>query len=505
MNINITTIISIVAALYAAYRIWKFVFKNSLSYRREPEDSLIYVSFETINKLIEFRNTVKSGNHPKAGTLHPGWSTSGVIDSLRSSRIIATNKHHKSISYTGAWIMPEGWALVVPQDKDRDEVLKEYMNVVKLGRLEEFIYLSREDVRSLIQNGFYYNYNRKCHIREVALRYPGWTWEELRDPLASGNHLHYTMPKGSIHSADDLPPGYIGVLISRKGMVLLDDGSLDHPARRASWSRNHSIRISEHCLTGRSSFSSPVIVHSPNASAHVPDSVRREFLLPISSELNTPAVVAVKDVIDRLRRHVSGYPTVTLVQATLSCMVFDPERSLTNEPMQSAGRGFVYEKHADGRNLRHKPTKDRLEWYKSQHQAYTESMSRIVQHTVNEFGFALIIDLHFYTKEPMYFEDSTKTRPELCVGIDATHTPPWLKDLVVSKFSIGFSVDINTPHTGSYVPETLRDSNIPVYSITLKFRDDVLARPYASVYIENQVRELASEAIEYLDKVHKSS
>ncbi len=341
-------------------------------------------------------------------------------------------------------------------------------------RSEPHIYLSRQDVSDLAHHNVCTQFDSRHRRRHVAHRYPGWSWEEIHDALQQSGHLrrHGNQAVPSLH----LPEGFIGVLINRVGEVVLDDGSLVHPAREQSWARQDGRRLSEHCAFRGFAAWSPVIVHAPHTSLHIPASVRAELLLDdegIRNELATMTDAGVAEVLDYLNA-LPAEVRPAIVAALMSRLVFDPERFPAGDEMEAVGMGLVYTHRADGTLLRSEITPERLEWYRAQHRAYTESLERVVDSTLERFDTAVIIDLHSYPRDPLGYEDSTRPRPEVCIGTDAFHTPQWLLDATEAALTARFETAVNTPFAGAYVPGRFYRRDPRVHSVMLEFRRDTL-------------------------------
>ncbi len=356
------------------------------------------------------------------------------------------------------------------------------------------IYLSSQDVSDLARHNGYTQFNSHHHI---AHRYPSWSWEEIHDVLQRSGHLR--RPGKQAVPSPYLPEGTIGALISRAGEVLLDDGSLVHEAREQSWSRHDDLRLSEHCVFRGFTASSPVIIHAPHTSLHIPASVRAELLLDdeeLRGELEAMTDAGVSGVID----HLSGSPAEVrpaIVAAAMSRLVFDPERFPNGDEMEAVGMGLVYTRRSDGAPLRSELTPERLEWYRAQHRAYTASLERVVDSALDRFGAAVIIDLHSYARDPLGYEDSTRPRPEVCIGTDSFHTPPWLLAATELALAAHFETAVNTPFVGAYVPGRIYRQESRVHSVMIEFRRDMLENSDGLCAATEAIQRAALAAIQH--------
>jgi N-formylglutamate amidohydrolase len=73
---------------------------------------------------------------------------------------------------------------------------------------------------------------------------------------------------------------------------------------------------------------------------------------------------------------------------------------------------------------------------------------------LENFGRVLVVDCHSFPSRPLPYEiDQSPERPDICLGTDSFHTPPWLTEIAWSEFrEAGFCVEINRPFSGALVP-----------------------------------------------------
>ncbi len=138
----------------------------------------------------------------------------------------------------------------------------------------------------------------------------------------------------------------------------------------------------------------------------------------------------------------------------VSRLLCDVERFIgPDELMEQYGMGFCYEKAFDGTVIKHV-----TEEAKAAARKYYDEYHARVNKICDWHKRVLFIDLHSYTDEilpPHAKTDGSKT-PDLCIGTDARYTPPRLKEIVMQRFSqAGFSVAVDQPYSGLYVPETV--------------------------------------------------
>lgn len=493
------------AFLYLFFTVWESI---SLRRARKPipaPTAPLFVSEAEVLKLFADYDAKKTAAWPS------GWTDFLIMRALFRSRLSSVSDGWSDGLFSGVWVLQNLYAVAVSSEDSPEFVLDSYREDLDSGLAETHIYLSRQEVFSLANHSFYIPVGRGYNLSHVWDNYPGWSWPELYNPLAQNGHLRRW--DSNEVSARHLPKGFIGVLISRSGEVVLDDGSVDHPARTQSqrrsrrfrWSRPDTrLRLPEQCsVRGVADWlpsDSPVVIHAPHTSSHVPSAVRQELLLDddeLLDELKAVTDAGLEDVIQLLLDLPHGkMPAV--VSATLSRLVFDPERFAEGDPAEAVGHGLVYTKRSNGSPLRDDLSPKRLDWYKSQHRTYTEFCESFVSQSVKKFGCSVILDLHSYSKDPFECENKSLSRPELCVGVDSFHTPAWLEEAVMSVFSPHFEVAKNTPFSGSYVPGGLYHSDDRVFSVMLEFRRDVLETPDGALRAFHAISEFLEVVYEHL-------
>jgi N-formylglutamate amidohydrolase len=73
---------------------------------------------------------------------------------------------------------------------------------------------------------------------------------------------------------------------------------------------------------------------------------------------------------------------------------------------------------------------------------------------LDEFGVANILDCHSFSDKPFQRDlDQNSFRPDICIGTDKFHTPSrWITYAYKLFTSNGFSVKIDNPYEGTFVP-----------------------------------------------------
>lgn len=224
------------------------------------------------------------------------------------------------------------------------------------------------------------------------------------------------------------------------------------------------------------------LFHIPHSSINIPnydhfiddiDIINKELIL--STDIATDQIFIV-----------DGIKCIVCNFSRLYC---DVERFVVNEPMDKFGRGLYYTKTTDNTLLRTFDFKDYNHVYESYYRKYHNDLNKSIANILNNEGIVRIVDCHSYNENRLYFE-SDSDRPDICIGVDEFHTPQYLINIFKLKFeSFGFSVGINTPYSGTFVPCDYYQQNKNVESIMI----EINKRTYMvndSIVIPNKVQML---------------
>src|SRR5690606_9044349 len=89
-----------------------------------------------------------------------------------------------------------------------------------------------------------------------------------------------------------------------------------------------------------------------------------------------------------------------------------------------------------------------------------------------EHGRCLVIDCHSFPSVAHPYEmDQGATRPDICLGTDAFHTPPALLARAEALYrDAGFSVEVDRPFAGALVPAVhyRRDARVQALMVEVK-------------------------------------
>lgn len=219
----------------------------------------------------------------------------------------------------------------------------------------------------------------------------------------------------------------------------------------------------------------PVVLHVPHSSRHVPASVREHLLLSDSelaieleymTDSGTAELVAAvaEGAAVRPWRFVNG----------VSRLVVDPERFTDErEEMRSVGMGAVYSRTSHGQALRADDPTHEAELLDTWFAPYAAALAECVDARLAATGTAVLVDVHSFAARPLPYElHAGDRRPEVCLGTDSRHTPPWLLALARGAFA-QFDVAVDEPFRGTYVPLRHYGTDPRVVSVMLEIRRDV--------------------------------
>jgi N-formylglutamate amidohydrolase len=220
---------------------------------------------------------------------------------------------------------------------------------------------------------------------------------------------------------------------------------------------------------------SPVIIHVPHASTHIPDHIAQRLLLS-AEELQQELDLMTDGLTDQLARLASQKARVTpwIFENTLSRLVFDPERFPDEtEVMNQVGMGVVYSRTSDQRPLRDISESESQEIIDTYFKPYSLAFQALVAERLEALGHVVIIDLHSYPVVASDYElYKESARPAVCLGVDDFHTSEALVALATREMSGLGEIDINTPFVGTYVPLEFYGRDATVQSIMLELRRD---------------------------------
>ena len=219
------------------------------------------------------------------------------------------------------------------------------------------------------------------------------------------------------------------------------------------------------------------VFHVPHDGAKLPEDLMRS--LCVSEETFRAYHEKMRDVgMQQIipEEYRLPYQSVCFDVSRLLC---DVERFIgPDEIMERYGMGYCYERAFDGvriKNVTDELRRQTLEYYTAHHARMDELCRRHKR--------VLVFDLHSYSDEiiPADFLRSGVPTPDVCIGADERYTPKKLVDLAEKRFSsLGLSVAVNYPYSGSYVPNAVLSGECRGVSIMLEFNRRCYCSPDGS-------------------------
>ncbi|MFD5793870.1 N-formylglutamate amidohydrolase [Streptomyces diastatochromogenes] len=225
---------------------------------------------------------------------------------------------------------------------------------------------------------------------------------------------------------------------------------------------------------------SPVLLHVPHSARAIPRDVREGILLDdaaLGLELDhiTDAHTA------RIAERAAGLAGITPWRFVnrLSRLVVDPERFPDErEEMLAVGMGAVYTRTTHRGELRAADT-DPEPLVERYFRPYARAMTEAVAGRLAATGRAVVIDVHSYPSEALPYElHGAGPRPPVCLGTDAFHTPPELREAARKAFARCGETGLDSPFSGTYVPLEYygRDRRVSALMVEIR-RDTYMTEP----------------------------
>ncbi|MEV5342156.1 N-formylglutamate amidohydrolase [Streptomyces sp. NPDC052676] len=218
---------------------------------------------------------------------------------------------------------------------------------------------------------------------------------------------------------------------------------------------------------------SPVILHVPHSSREIPADVRTGIVLD-DEALERELDHIVDAHTERIAAEAAGLARLTPWRFVnrLSRLVVDPERFPDErEEMLAVGMGAVYTRTTHREVLRPADS-DPEPLIERYFRPYARAMTEAVAARLAATGRAVIIDVHSYPSEPLPYElHGDGPRPPVCLGTDASHTPPEL--LAAARAAFGAEgIGLDSPFSGTYVPLEFHGTDPRVSALMVEIRRD---------------------------------
>jgi N-formylglutamate deformylase len=139
--------------------------------------------------------------------------------------------------------------------------------------------------------------------------------------------------------------------------------------------------------------------------------------------------------------------------------------------MVARGMGVIYTQTSTGDVLRVQPDAFHRRtlmdgWYWPHH----STLERMVNDVVERSAVCLIIDCHSFASVALPYElDQTSDRADICIGMDAFHTPSVVRDAIVAAAEKeGYSVAVDAPFAGALVPLSSYQTDRRIFSVMIE-------------------------------------
>ncbi|MDP2013671.1 MAG: N-formylglutamate amidohydrolase [Actinomycetota bacterium] len=225
---------------------------------------------------------------------------------------------------------------------------------------------------------------------------------------------------------------------------------------------------------------SRVIVHVPHASTVIPEWVRQRIVLSdreLSEELSLMTDARTDEIALLAASDSHIRPWIFVNQH--SRLVVDPERFKDPGKERMAapeiGMGAVYTRTAHGQELRATDGDHHKQLINTYFDPYSNALQELVAQRLAAVPEVTIVDLHSFPQIALPYELLVKPsahRPELCIGTDDCHTPPWLRNAVADSFAELGESRLNEPFGETYVPMSYWHKEPSVHSVMVELRRD---------------------------------
>lgn len=204
-----------------------------------------------------------------------------------------------------------------------------------------------------------------------------------------------------------------------------------------------------------------VIYHIPHSSTKIPQDFKHQFIIN-SSQLNDELIKLTDWYTDELFPNGIIFP--------ISRLVCDVERFIDDneEEMAKIGMGIIYTRGSDLSIIKKVTLSEKAEVLRRYYIPHHNRLTRMVDNSLEKDNKCLIVDCHSFSSEPLPYE-TDENRPDICIGTDSYHTDDNLLELVKQSFiDLGYTVLVNSPFTGSIVPNKFYQKDKRVQSIMIE-------------------------------------
>lgn len=236
---------------------------------------------------------------------------------------------------------------------------------------------------------------------------------------------------------------------------------------------------------------SKIVFHAPHGSLTVPDSEVGKFVID-DNALATEHLHMSDKFTDRMVYELAGFTHSSYFVNQVSRLVCDPERFVgEDEEMEAVGMGFAYTHGFDRNPIRHLSSDDKKMIFDKYYSPYATSFTQLVDHKMKTSDSLCIVDVHSYASNPLPYElHGDGERPEICIGFDPYHASEELVESVREVAGKKYSVGLNSPFAGSYIPLDYYHKDSRISSVMLEIRRDTYMDEITGEVIEKKYSKL---------------
>lgn len=211
-----------------------------------------------------------------------------------------------------------------------------------------------------------------------------------------------------------------------------------------------------------------MLLHIPHSSLYIP----KEYLCDYKIDINQLEEynIFMSDIYTDELFECCDYDVIKFEYSRLFCDVekfFNPDL----EVMYQYGMGPIYTKVYDGTIIRDSKQMVSKEYIKSIYERHHNKLDEYTKEVLETNESLLIIDCHSFSDKMTNTIFGTKDNPDICIGVDKRFYNQSIVDYFVNAFKeYGYSVQINTPYSGSIIPNRMYHSteNKKVASIMIE-------------------------------------
>lgn len=177
-----------------------------------------------------------------------------------------------------------------------------------------------------------------------------------------------------------------------------------------------------------------------------------------------------REYINYSNRFLCDYLTDKLVPKGRNKVVFKYSRifcdvekfaDVSKEIMSKRGMGVIYTKDCDS-VITNIDKKYRNKVIKSYYKKHHDKLDKVISNIMNKYNRCIIIDLHSFSDDMVFKLFGYNDNKDICIGTNPLFTDKKIIDFTVKHFEkYGYSVSINTPYSGTIVPNKYINKKVP--------------------------------------------